>query len=303
MKVLMNLFLILACNFANAQVTRYLFVGTAQTESGLTLTYKLQVTDSNGRLSGYSLTDVSGPDETKCRVSGTVNYDSKEFNFNETKVIYTKSASVKADSSYLCSIHARLKIGRKRKTTVLTGSFSAYREGSTTLCDKGKLTLFSAEDILGKMLKNNAKKEPIIRKALDPEPVEKQENYVYEKEVKLPDAKVQKIQPGNSLELSYTNPGIELMIWDAKTIDGDQVSVLFNKQPILTDYTLSATGKSLHFTAGNANADTITINAVSEGSEPMNTARVQITSGSDTWFVDATTTVGKPVLVILKRKK
>ena len=288
-----------------AQVKDAVFIGVGNTKGGLSFTYKLQVTDSNGQLTGYSISDIKGPDETKSNVTGTINYDKKQCTFRETGVVYTKSPSVKNNTSYLCYIHAQLKISRKKKTTILKGNFSAYKSDHTTECASGQLILMNAEDVLNKMLEKNEKKDSLIKRALTaaPDTTEmRNESYTYENTPSIPDSKVSKILPGGHIELQYSHPNIEIEVWDAKTIDGDVVTIKHNALTILENYKLTAGHKRMSIAPGNSHCDTITVIAINEGAEPMNTARLKITSGGDSYYVDASTTMDKPVIIFLKRR-
>ena len=48
--------------------------------------------------------------------------------------------------------------------------------------------------------------------------------------------------------------------------------------------------------------DTLKIVAISEGTDPLNTARVKITSGSEVYYIDATSSIGKDVFIILRKR-
>ena len=55
------------------------------------ITYRLVFTEQNGKISGYSVTDLDGAHETKNVISGTYDKSKKQFSFQEKEILYTKS--------------------------------------------------------------------------------------------------------------------------------------------------------------------------------------------------------------------
>jgi len=275
--------------------TQLVFIGTVSVKGADEYTYKLQVTDSAGILKGFSITDIMGPNETKTAITGTLDTSEKEMKYRETKILSTKSNARKSD---FCFIHANLKLGEKKGITTLKGHFTGYLEDGKTVCADGRLTLLSAEDVLAKL--SEIKSMDSIKAAKNNTQHEAPE-YVYKEEKEVPESSIKKVKQGDTITLTCPSPAVTVDVWDAKTIDGDIVTILQDNNAVLENYTLSGIHKQTGIMLANKTS-ILTLIAVSEGSEPLNTARLKITSGEDSYYIDATTTIGKNVVVILKRK-
>ena len=287
--------LILITGYAAQAQDKYLrMAGTVTTKDGITYSYLLQLTNNNGALNGYSVSDINGANETKTEVTGTLNTKRKELSFTETKLLTTKISGANIAP---CFLHARLKISSKKGLTVLRGSFEGYLADGKTLCDGDvKLTLISKQELLAAPEK---KQDTDTLPAAKPELPKPETVYTYETEIA--DSKTLKALPGKATELYCSSPTITIELWDAKTIDGDIITLQQDGNTVLENYTLTAQHKQLTLSMGDKKTTTLSLIAVSEGSEPMNTARIKIISGDAIYYIDATTTIGKNVTVVLKR--
>lgn len=284
----------------HAQITNEVFVGAVTTADKQTYSYKIQISDSNGVLTGYSITDVMGPDETKTLLKGTVNAAKKTIRFKETRVVYSKSKSPD-----LCFLSGTLKISSKKGTTVLKGTFTGKKSDGATECASGNMALISGKDIMSKLLNSKMKNDTMVDKiskvlAADNEP--QTEKVVYQTEDAVPESKIMKVTPGSTKELICPGTNATLTVWDARTIDGDIITITQNGAVILDKYTLRGIYKDINVHLRENMSDTIKVIAINEGTEPLNTARMKITSGSMTQYIDASTTMDKPIWIVLKKK-
>ena len=238
-----------------------------------------------------------GADETKTAVRGTIDIAKKQLNITETKMIYTKSSASRSD---FCYIHAHLRISKLQGMTLLKGHFDGYKEDGKTICASGKLALVNAQDILNKLLEiaDTDKSESPITENVGQ--AEKPVKIVYEKGI--PESEVIKVLPGKAFEFLCKDTLLKLELWDSEDIDGDIVSVYQGKTQLIENYKLTGRNKILYIPIGAKEKDTLTMIPVSEGSEPNCTARIKLTSGNNTIYIDAITTMGKDILIILKRK-
>jgi hypothetical protein len=133
-RLLLFILLVLPAIGLQAQVSDVVFIGSIIVKGADPFSYKIQVNDSNGKLTGYSVTDIMGPNETKTLIKGSINASKKQLKFRETKVVSTKT---KAGSS-LCFVHADLKASRKKGTTILNGPFTVAR-GFSCSCNLKRL--------------------------------------------------------------------------------------------------------------------------------------------------------------------
>lgn len=287
------LFILVVCPaYLFAQVSDIVFIGTVTTADGQNFSYKLQFTDANGQIKGYSVTDIMGPNETKTEVTGTINSSQKQIKFRETRVLRSKVGA----GSTLCFMSATLKASSRKGTTILKGTFKGYTDKNAE-CSSGKIVLVAAKDVMDKLMKSNFRNDSaLIGKALAADRTEVLPA-ANEKKETPPDPV--KLSPGTTNNITVAATTATISVWDASNVDGDMITVLHNGKLVLSSYTLSATPKDFTITlTGN---DEIQVVANNEGSEPMNTARMKIVAGNDVRYFDAGTTVDKPVSIILKR--
>lgn len=279
-----------------AQITNVVFVGSVSVNDGKDFPYKLFVSDSNDVLSGYSVMDIMGPDETKTAVKGSIDREQKQITFRETKIIYTKS---KESDTAFCYLHARLKAGKMQGAKTLKGNFTGYKADRKTVCAKGKITLVCAQDALDKLMKI-AEKEKIALPADTPEKAPMKTIVTHEREVD--DSKITRVLPGKTIELSCPAPTVTLEIWDSKNIDGDNITLMQDSNALLDKYTISGMRKTLTVPMGTNKSVTLRLIANNEGADPVNTARIKVTSGTEAYYIDASTTIGNDVTIVLNRK-
>lgn len=268
------------------------FIGALSVDGGADYPYKLFISDSNHILSGYSVTDIGGADETKTYIKGKVNPKKRQMEFRETRIAYTKSNLQDAE---LCFVRARLKSNKIKGATTLRGSFKGYKKDGKTECGKGKMFLVCAEQLLEKLLEI-ADEQNIERPKEDS--AEKPRRYVVVHQDEVPSSEKIKIAPGGTAKVNCPAKEVFVDIWDAKTIDGDVVTLLLDTTKLLDHYRISGTHKIVPVELnGTAKLRLI---AETEGSEPMNTANIRIISGGKEQYIDATTTIGKDVVIELQ---
>lgn len=288
------LFVLLLPLYLHAQVSDVVFVGTVTTNDGQNFSYKLQFSDFNGHISGYSVTDIMGPNETKTLVTGTINSSQKLIKFKETRVLRSK-VNLSAPGNELCFMNATLKASNHKGSTVLKGTFKGYTDKNVE-CSAGKVMLVSAKDVMAKLMKTDLKKDSATlgkalaaddREVINTEPIK--------------DLPITNITPGTTHEFSVEGNTAVISVWDASYVDGDMITILHNGKVVLSSYVLKA--QSTDITIKLTGNDVIQVVANNEGSEPFNTARMKIRTNRQTYIIDASTTVDKPVSVILKGTK
>src|SRR5690606_29621194 len=109
------------------------------------ITYRLEFVDSANVITGFSITDLNGPHQTKTEIKGTINVKKKQVYFRETRILDTKS---KEPVDSMCYVTATLSIKEKGKTRILTGKFKGIRKDRRIICGEGSALLFSKEDVL-----------------------------------------------------------------------------------------------------------------------------------------------------------
>ncbi|MCD6063532.1 MAG: hypothetical protein K0R82_1443 [Flavipsychrobacter sp.] len=284
-KYIAFLFLLLYDVSLSAQ--EYVLIGALTLHDGGSYSYKLQFTDSAGSIKGYSVTDIGGRHQTKSAITGTINSNKKELVFRESGITDTRS-SVARDS--FCFVHARLKLAGLKKGKALKGNFTGYRLGGKTPCGKGSITLYSAADVLDKLMKQSPAADSILR-PLKAKLIERDTAY----------GNVITVTTRKAFEAVYNAPKVTLQLWDDQHIDGDVVSVLHNGKTLLSRHALTAGRKRLDIRL-TGNVDTIALVAIHEGREPSNTAMLQLTLDTTTHYLKASSKLNEPVYIYLKPK-
>ena len=279
----------------HAQTLRTEFVGTLSVKGGDSYAYKLHLSDSDGVLTGYSVTDVMGPNETRTAIVGTIDEKKKQINFRETRVLQTKTKPAPGD--FCCLVYGHLRVGKIQGTQTLKGSFTGYRDDGKTECASGKLAMVCPKDILEKMLKAQNEAAPQAKKDTRVSSPKK-ELIVYEGGI--PESQIKKVTPGNSIEFDCPTSSVTIELWDFRTIDGDRITLKQDDRPVLENYTLTATHKIMHMKL-DSNPSVLELIALNEGTEPLNTARIRIACGNKEYYLDASTTVDKSVKILLQR--
>ena len=89
MKYLSLLFIFIGTFFSQAQQIEY--VGLLALQDSTFITYKVELTQENGKLKGFSYTDLNGPHESKNTLVGRFNDKENSIEFREVNIVYTKS--------------------------------------------------------------------------------------------------------------------------------------------------------------------------------------------------------------------
>lgn len=288
-RIFILLFIIIhLCYNALAQSSQVVFLGSITVNGGKSYPYKLFVNDSDGVITGYSVSDIAGADETKTLIKGSKNTSKKQLTFRETKLVYTKS------STEMCYLHSTLKAGSMQGAATLKGNFKGYRADGKTECGKGKLMLVCAQDILDKLLeiaKEDSIPQPTLPHRSGTDIAEKPAN----------ETDIAKVLPGDHKVIVCGSAEVTIDIWDAKSNDGDIITLLQDGKPILEQFKITYRHKVLNVRLSDAGSTQLQLVAINEGSEPLNTARIKITSGAVVQYIDASTTIGKDVTILLKR--
>ena len=89
MKSYLQIITIIISQLSFAQETERNYVGGLIIDSTTFISYNLHFTIHDDKISGHSISDFNGPDETKSTISGTIDKDKLEV--NELDIVYTKS--------------------------------------------------------------------------------------------------------------------------------------------------------------------------------------------------------------------
>ena len=261
-----NLFLVLffLINFYSVFSQEYEFTGLLKLNKSTIISYHLSFTERDGKISGYSITDLGGNNETKNKVEGFYNKKTNEFSFTEKNIIFSKSKIAKNDFCYL-SYTSKLKLTGDRKK--ISGKFkSFFKDGKT--CLNGQIDLVEFKKAQKRIQKINSK---IQNSNLVPK--EKKDSIHLDKI--LDELTVNKIAKDQVTSVYWNSDELQLEIWDANQEDGDEISIMANDQIILKNYKTLNTKKKLTIKL-DTEITNIKITANSVGRLAPNTAKISI---------------------------
>ena len=260
MKIFLIIFLYFFFN-SNATLaadTLY-FSGNIKVSKTVTYTYYLRFSiNIENKLTGYSLTDPGGLNETKTRISGDYDSINKIITFQKNNVIRSK---VDLNKNDLCFVRASLVLKKTKFFETLTGNFKGFASDKTTQCANGEIKLI------------NTNKVKIILKNIN----ETNDNKIKPGAIENnSSSKIIKISDATGKEFEITGNKIKLSIWDNGQVDGDRIAILLNGKYILEDYSTTAIKKIMEISLSGKEVDTLQIVALNEGTLPPNTAAIVI---------------------------
>lgn len=229
------------------------------------ITYKLNLTKEGNKVNGYSITDLAGEHETKSKIIGTYDEDSKLLKFKETGIIYTKSPISKES---FCFIHYEGKIKLNAATSKINGKFQGKFKDNKK-CIDGTIELVGTEKVTKLLNKINTR----IQKS-DELDVEQKEKYDV---IKIFDSlQVNQMMSNQNLNIFNNSRYVTFEIWDHGNEDGDIINFYHNDKLILENFIVK--NKKHQFSVQLINQINIfKIEAVNQGTQGLNTAMLKVT--------------------------
>ena len=244
--------------------TNYEFFGILKLngDSKSMISYRINFEEKNGKIKGYSITDLEGDHETKNVITGTYDAKSKIFNFKENEILYTKSTF---SQNSFCFINYVGKIKLVNKNSKLEGDFKGIFKNNST-CINGTLSLIGSDKIYEKL--NTMSKKIQNSKKID----QNTKNEVNPVQF-MDDLKLNKLTKNQNMSVVWEDKKIKIEIFDAGKEDGDKINLYNGTKLILSNYEITNKKKIIEFEIEKDNLE-FTIEAVSEGTIAPNTAKV-----------------------------
>ncbi|SHH49664.1 hypothetical protein [Winogradskyella jejuensis] len=267
-----NFFLVLFlfCHISQGQ-EKNRFAGFIKIQDTLLIKYKIEFQENGGLISGYSLTDHGGEHETKSRIEGIYDEDTKKISFKEVGLIYTKSP-VSLDDFDFCNVDftsSRFKLGSDKMSGEFKGRFS-----DGTKCLDGEIAMSSVEKIQKRVAKFTKKVKKSNRIA------DSIKNKV--QNIKIVDTLNLNVLKKNEItSIPTSSKTLKLFVYDGGQIDDDLISIYQDNKPILTKYKISASKKVLEIQLNN-DITRIKILSESVGSIGSNTAIIEVLDKGNT---------------------
>lgn len=271
MKILkIFLFLVLTSQFLLGQNNNK-YTGFIKIQDTLLIKYKLEFIEDNGTISGFSLTDFGGAHETKSKIVGRYDKESKLLSFKEVEIIYTKSP-VSLDAYDFCNVNfepSKFKLGADKLSGDFKGRFSDGKE-----CIDGELAMSSVEKIANRINKftNRVQKS----KRIEDSTKQKVQN------LKILDTINHNVlKKGEVTSVIVKSSDVNFLVYDAGQIDDDIVTIKQDGKSILSKYRITDKKKILSVNM-NKEKISLTIHSDSEGTIGSNTAIIEIVNGDNT---------------------
>ncbi len=269
--------------------------------------YQLVFNENGGRISGYSLTWLTGVNPNKCKVEGSIDKDKG--------VIHFKEVASKNDSANMCYLESDLKYTIKGKEITATGPFKGHDE-KNKMCGEGNMTLThtlvrdsvfvkdssrrisisAAGDLLGKKVANT------------PLPPLKVEKKVVENPNGSPTAKDHPkvtnftVSADGPLNLDWATDTLYLWVWDYGKPDGDRITLIFNGMMMLDEYEITGKKRLFKFPI-TRDENRIEVKAINEGRVPPNTARLLLECKSAQYNITSVNGQGKSSIININKAK
>ena len=276
---LFHVFLILIIPFVlHAQSNHYELDGFIHVKNGETYPYQLLISVRGSSIHGYSITKLADGTEPKITLKGHIERDKHTITINEKKLI-----SELPQNTSTCLVNAVLTYTAGKSKYPLSGTFTS-NDIDNKPCGKGTIE-FTNSGYISEIFKDDT---PVVKKAPEYE-VQETQTGEYE------------ITNGITKQFEWHSDTCNFEIYDGGIIDGDEVSVIFNGQNVLTNYVLAKQKKLVKLLL-NKGKNTITILAEYEGKVPPNTANVIISDGNRRYKIKAFNYAGDKANIIINKK-
>lgn len=226
------------------------------------ITYRLVFEENEGKIKGYSVTDLDGNHETKNLIEGTYDKKEKLFSFKEKDILYTKS---KFDESSFCFVNFSGKVKLVENTSKVEGDFKGLYKNNTK-CIDGTVTLIGSNKIYN--LANKVNKKIQKSKKVDAKTKEQVNPIAI-----LDSLKINKLSSNQNLNVFWNSKKFKMDIFDSEKEDGDIINVYHNNVLILSKYKVLKTKKSIDIVLSSSTNEFV-IEALNDGLIAPNTAKI-----------------------------
>jgi len=317
------LFYAIGCSFSCTAQAHYYDLSGIITVNGLNnLSYKMVFSVTAGTIKGYSLTNIGRKDEAKAIIQGHIDKEKQSITFDETGIIHSASND---DSDIICMVHAKLKYKKGPKGMMFVGTFKGRDFNSGKDCATGDIVMLST-DALNQLFKPLMKKDSsdcptcdtarlgnstldqLLGSSLSNNTSHSNEEHSYssaKQETKLDTfTAVDEITAGIQTVYDWLSDTVIIDIWDGGSIDYDMVTIVYNTDTLLKNYTLKAQKKRLKAIVRTIGEDDLlTIIAENEGNEPPNTADLTLIDGDKKYNIEAHNNTGQKAVIRIRKKR
>lgn len=227
------------------------------------ITYRIVFEENNGKIAGYSITDLDGSHETKNTIEGTYDKKQKILTFQEKDILYTKS---KFAQSSFCFVNFTGKVKLVDNNSKIDGNFKGLYKNKTK-CIDGVINLVGSSKIYNLASKVNKK----IQKS---KKIDDQIKIKSNPLAILDSLKINKLSKDQNLNVFWESKRIKIEIFDAGKEDGDIINIYHNGKVILENYKVKNEKKIISIPLDLSVENEFKIFAINEGSILPNTAKI-----------------------------
>ncbi len=266
MKNILTILSFIVGYFSNAQQIEY--IGLLSLPDSTFISYKIELTEKNGILNGFSYTDLNGPHESKNTLVGRYDSNQDKMEFREVDIVYTKSPIKELD---FCYVYFSGKLRNLNGRAKIEGNFKSYYDDLQP-CINGKI-MMQGEEKFDKKMEKVAKR---VNK-MDKVPDSIKQRFANNKF--LTSSKRQGLIGGETLNVFWESKIAYLEIWDPGTVDGDAMNIKLNGKVIKESYSPTKAKVKIPLIF-DKEINKLSLKALTEGTEPPNTAQIRITDGN-----------------------
>ncbi len=246
------------------------YMGFLKIQDSLFISYRLKFEVNDGEIKGFSVTDYGGAHETKSYVTGSYNQKGRVLSFREYGIEYTKS---EVEAYDFCYVNFEGKLKNIDRQSMLEGTFNGkYDDGEK--CIDGELLVRTIDKMYRKAERLDKK---IKRMKRLPDSTKAKINLVK----MLDEKRLNVLKKDENTTVFWDSDTIELVLWDAGKEDGDIVSLTFNGEKQLRNYTIGRNKKVIPL-ALNVGKNTLSVRAENMGSIHPNTAKIELRANGRT---------------------
>lgn len=260
---LLFLFIFSLSSICLSQV-KYEYVGGVKLNDSIIISYKVNFIEKEGKVKGYSITDLGGEHETQSNIFGEYDKENKILNFRETGIVYTKSPISQDD---FCFLNATVKNFTFGKTKNFKSNFVGLFSDNTQ-CINGEIMLNAIEKVEARVNKLVTK---INKSKKIADSIKQKVNLI-----KVMDSLNMNILKKNQTLSVFTNANkIDLIIYDGGKEDGDKITISVNGKILVKEYQANNNKKVITLNLVD-DKTSIVINATNEGTIAPNTIVVEL---------------------------
>ncbi|MBH07716.1 MAG: hypothetical protein CMP71_01220 [Flavobacteriales bacterium] len=265
--------------FFQSELNAEEYVGSIILSDSTIYTFELNLIINKENITGYSITNYGTSSETKSRIEGTFDKTKNEYIIIEKYIIYTKS---KESIKKFC--HLRIDLSEKGsfKSKRLEGEFIGYFDNKDK-CAEGKIILIKKEKL--KKIENKINKR--IQKRINDKSEDNNKKLTLEKDDKF--------------YIETSKKYISIRVWDPNQEDNDMITIKFNDDLILENYSTKNKPKKRRVKLSKGR-NSLVISAINEGTNPPNTSTVEIKVDRQLYQIETNLEMKNDIIIFIDRK-